>query len=457
MQQDEQKSTFCVCPRCHQKTYKDEQFCRNCGFDISSKEEKTVKTSLSFGLKDEIDVINDQTTELSFTQKQTKMMKFFQKLQDIAIVVIGVLSMMMIFMPIFSGNNMWSFIKQALESGYKFQVFEFLSFNENDNMLSLIKPLSEYVKIQDKMINPSLFVFLYELIVFVLSLLIVLLGAVLLFIGVKNLVFKHGFKYYKILISIVMAFSLVLIFVLGCFGIGPIILSIFSFLTLILFYVSDIVSKEKRFVLRHLIHKSICAILLFLLLSFSSFGLVKLNAELGVNLYSFAPYPVSGDISAPIYFSCKGIFYEFMQFIQCSSGDDMFTSISFAFCLLTFIAHFLYITFIVIAICNLIRGLSKQNLRFPVVFVVASTVAFYAFATFSIIFNQFINDAMYQKFVGAIGAEIVEQYTNAQMESSRLYNRIFIFKKGMIISLILNLPVCIYSIIASSICYKKYS
>ena len=285
-------------------------------------------------------------------------MKFFQNLQDIAIVVIGVLSMMMIFMPIFSGNNMWSFIKQALESGYKFQVFEFLSFNENDNMLSLIKPLSEYVKIQDKMINPSLFVFLYELIVFVLSLLIVLLGAVLLFIGVKNLVFKHGFKYYKVLISIVMAFSLVLIFVLGCFGIGPIILSIFSFLTLILFYVSDIVSKEKRFVLRHLIHKSICAILLFLLLSFSSFGLVKLNAELGVNLYSFAPYPVSGDISAPIYFSCKGIFYEFMQFIQCSSGDDMFTSISFAFCLLTFIAHFLYITFIVIAICNLIRGLS---------------------------------------------------------------------------------------------------
>lgn len=457
MNQDNKRNSFCVCPRCQQKTYVDEQFCRNCGFDISTSDEKVVSTTLSFGLKEQVNVVNDETNELSFTQNETKLMRLFKKFHNIILFVIGSLALMLLFLPLFNDNNIWSFIEQMQEMGYKFNVAEYLSFDKKVTLTELFNPIMTYLSSDEKMINPSLFVFIYEALVLFLSLVIVLLGGLLIALGIRNLVYKHQIKHYKISIGIILALSLVLVLVLECLGIGPILLAIFSFLSLVMFYIWDIVSKEKRFVIRHLVHKSICAILLFVLLVFSSFGLVNLNAKLGVNLYNFLNYPINGTIEAPLFVSCRGILYEFVQFIQCSSGDDVFTSVTFTFCLLTFIAHFIYIIFIVVSISNLVRSLSKQNVKFPVYSIIVSTIAFYAFAVFSTVFNQVVNDAMFQKFVETVGTEAFEQFSVLEIEASREYNRIFVYKNGMLISMLLNLPVCIYSFIARKICYKKYN
>ena len=59
---------------------------------------------------------------------------------------------------------------------------------------------------------------------------------------------------------------------------------------------------------------------------------------------------------------------------------------------------------------NLIRGLSKQNVKFPSHFIVISTIMFYTFAAFTILFNQIVNDAMYQKFIASVGQNVIETF-----------------------------------------------
>ena len=146
---------------------------------------------------------------------------------------------------------------------------------------------------------------------------------------------------------------------------------------------------------------------------------------------------------------------EFMMFVQCSSGDEMFSTITFTLCVLSFITHIVYVVFIEVAMVDLIRGLSKQNVRFPSHYIVLATVAFYAFAIFTILFNQIVNDAMHQKFILAVGEDVFAKFDPQTIEETKLYNKVFALRTGMVVSLIATLPVCIYTIIARNYSYKK--
>ena len=114
-----------------------------------------------------------------------------------------------------------------------------------------------------------------------------------------------------------------------------------------------------------------------------------------------------------------------------------------------------FVFFIVFAIVDLLKSLSKQNVKFPIHFIIVATIGFYAFASFAIVFNQVVNEAMYQKFVEAMGSESFGSFDKSQIETYRNLNSIFTFKAGMIISMILNLPACIYAVIARRICLKR--
>ena len=114
------------------------------------------------------------------------------------------------------------------------------------------------------------------------------------------------------LIGLNLSLTMILIFALNVSGFGPILLAVVSCFSLIFFYVSGVLSKEKRFLLRQLLHKSVCMIVLFALLVLSCRGLVNLNVDLGVNLFTFAQYPTSGELLTSNVFSCKGFFYEYI-------------------------------------------------------------------------------------------------------------------------------------------------
>lgn len=443
-----------LCPRCQQKLIGDTRICTNCGYDLdlSTKTEAI----LSFGLKESVVVSSDETTELTYSQKETPLIRNIKHLQNIILLVLSIVGIFMMIFPIFNYNNVWAFIGKMQESGYKFEVLESLKINKYTTFFRLISNVSSYLSVEDKILNPTLVLFLYELSVLIIIFAIIALSVWLLVIALNNSYRKKlNPRFYKGIIGVNMALSLVLVFTLNCLGFGPIFIACLSFSALVFFYVADVLSKERRFVARHLVYKSICFVLLFALLFMSSFGLVNLDVNLGVNLYNFKPYPIGNEFDVPNMFSCQGLFLEFMMFIQCSSGDEVFTTITFSLCLLSFITHIAYIIFIELAMVDLIRGLSKQNVKFPAHFIILSTVAFYAFAIFTILFNQIVNEAMYQKFIEAIGQDVYSQFDQATIEQTKLYNKVFALKPGMTTSMILSLPVCLYSIIARNLSYKK--
>lgn len=443
-----------LCPRCQQKIIGNNNICPNCGYDLTSNTK--TEAILTFGLKESVVVKSDETTELTYSQKETPLIRNMQHLQNICLFIIAIMGILMITFPLFSSNNVWTSLLKMQESGYKFEVLEILKINKYTSFFRLSSNVQDYLELKESILNPSSVLFLYEFSVMIIVLIIVLLSIWLLGLALYNSYKKRLIpRFYKVIIGINMALSLVLVFTLNCLGFGPIFLASLSFLGLIFFYIASIVSKERRFVKRHLVYKIICFVMLFALLVMSSFGLVNLNINLGVNLYNFQPYPLNNELDVPNMFRCKGLFMEFMMFIQCSSGDETFSTITFTLCVLSFITHIAYVVFIELAMVDLIRGLSKQNVRFPSHFIVLSTVAFYAFAIFTILFNQIVNDAMYQKFILAVGEDVFAKFDPQTVEETKLYNKVFALRSGMVISLIATLPVCIYTIIARNLTYKK--
>ena len=442
-----------LCPRCQQKLLSDTKICPNCGYDLDSTKTETI---LSFGLEQEVLVTSDETTEVSFSQEETPLIRNSKHIQNLALYVIGAIGLLMMFLPLFNDNNVWSFIVNMQEDGYKFEILELLKINKYTTFVRLSKTLKEYIALNETVLNPSSVLFFYELLVALIILVIVILSVWLIVQAFVNSYKKKlQTRFYKNIIGVNLALSLVLIFTLNCLGLAPILLALTCCFALIFFYVTDLLSKERRFIKRHLVFKVICFLMLFALLFMSSFGLVELNVNLGVNLYNFKPYPLNNEIDVPNMFSCQGLFLEFMMFIQCSSGDEVFTTVTFSLCLLSFITHIGYIVFIELAMVNLLKGLSKQNVRFPAHYVMLSTVLFYCFAIFTILFNQIVNDAMYQKFIETVGQDVYANFDQQTIEQTRLYNRVFALKPGMTASMILSLPVCIYAVLARKLSYKK--
>ena len=93
------------------------------------------------------------------------------------------------------------------------------------------------------------------------------------------------------------------------------------------------------------------------------------------------------------------------------------------------------------AIVSLLKSLTNQSVRFPLKYIVVSTIAFYLFVASTISFNSLVNDAAHDYYISHLSNGI-------DFETPKVYT----LSASMIISIILNLPVCIYCGIARKIC-----
>ena len=109
-----------VCPRCQEKIKGDNHICSKCGYDLSSSSK--TEAILTFGLKDSVVVTSDATTEFTYSQKETPLIRNMQHLQNIFLFIIAIMGILMIVFPLFSSNNFWTSILKMQESGYKFEV-----------------------------------------------------------------------------------------------------------------------------------------------------------------------------------------------------------------------------------------------------------------------------------------------------------------------------------------------
>lgn len=455
MDNHEKQNHVSFCPRCQARIVANSRYCKNCEFDLESLTQVNDAKELGLELNNKMIVKEEKDGQMSYSQPTTKAISINKKINDIILFVVGILAICMCFIPIFSDSNFYTYALQMKESGYKFEILNFFGIDANTRFYDVISQMVEYAKFDGKHINSSMVMFIYEYIVAAVVTVIIFFGIWLLAISIFNFFSENKKKYDKRIIGIILALTLIMVFGLNCTGIGTIVLTIACFGSLMYFYVSSILTKEKKFFMHHLIHKSICAILLLVLLTISSFGLCNLNVNLGTNLYNFLEYPTSGEIAEPSIFYCKGLFYEFMQFVQRSSGDDVYTIVAFIINVFSFVSHSLYIVFTVVAIALLFKSLSKQNVKFPVVAITAATVAFYAFAIFAMTFNQIVNEAMYQKYVLAVGEGNLPGFNILQVDQAREFNKVFRFRGGMIASMILMLPCCIYSFVARNICLEN--
>ena len=153
--------------------------------------------------------------------------------------------------------------------------------------------------------------------------------------------------------------------------------------------------------------------------------------------------------------NCKGLFLEMIQYIQCTSGDDYFTKISLTINFLCLFFQVIYLACIVLSLANILKGFSKQNLRFPIKKIIVSTIAYYAFSVSLLVFNRMVNEASLQDYVNYIGQVAYGKLNSYEVMMVKNNTRVYTFSVTYYISFVLYLPIMVYTIIAKNYCLKK--
>lgn len=434
-----------ICPHCKQKKLVKNIVCPYCGYDESKKEDVIEK--LYFGLEKTSSIIINQENSSKIAQEETTSIKVVNKINSILMLIVGLMSILLMFIPLFSDSNITSHI-DVIKEGYGYPtISDCMKVSSSSNVISLLKGVITCITDKQIFNPPGGLVYGYEITTICFVFIIAILGLIILLMAIRDFFFNKKFYKYKTLLGVNLTLLLVLYFAFGCYGVYVLISIIVSIAAFILMAISGILSKEKKFVPVNLTHKSICVVLLLLLLILSSVGLVTLNVDVGADLFNNETLHSSGAILPPKMFLCNGLFIEVAQFIQSATGDDYYSTVSFAYTLSCFITHVLYLAFISMAFVSLLKSLSKQSVRFPIKYIVVSTVFFYAFAISTIMFNSMTNEAAYQNYININGLLTVN--------SDKTVYKVFSINVGMWISIVLNLPTCIYCFIAKRLCLKK--
>lgn len=439
-----------VCPRCKQKLISTNQVCINCGYDLSKENKVEEEESLSFGLETQTTVIKINKSDKAISQVETRQIYIAKVIKTVLVLLTSLLGICFLIVPLFSTNNVYTYT-ETISKYYDFNgLNENLKLTNTTCYISLVKNLSAYYMSFNHIIDASFVFSIYEIIIMILVALIVVTSSILFVKALINLNLNKNY-YYKGSVGLILIASLILIFALDCGSIGLYVLSLFAIFYLLSIYVFEIITNEKKLILRNLIHKSISFVLLLMLLIISTIGLTNLDIANGANLYNMEPgrYNELGKMN------CKGLFLEMIQYIQCTSGDDYFTKISLTINLLCLIFQVIYLTCIVLALVNILKGLSKQNLRFPIKKIVISTIAYYAFAISLVVFNRMVNEASLQDYVNYIGQVTYGKLSSEEVTNIKNNTRVYTFSVAYYISFVLYLPIMVYTIIAKNYCLKK--
>ena len=435
-----------LCPHCHQKKLIKDTICPNCNYDENNVQ-MTIN-NMHFGFEDQtVVIVKDQMSTIR--QKNTKAITIVKKINSILIFLVAIVSILMLIMPIFSSSNITTRL-DIIKSFYGYPtISEYLKVNSSTNLISLIGGVITCLANSQLYNSVSVVLLIYELTMIAFIVFIVLSGTTILIMAIRELFFNKPFYKCKTLLGVNLTLLLLLIFAFGCYGTYVIVSAVVSFATFILIYINGLLAKEKAFLPKNLTHKTICVIGIIALLCLSSIGLNTLNVDVGADLFKQQATQSGSAVVSPNYFMCNGLFLELVQFIQRASGDSYFTTTAFIFNLNSFIFHVLYLAFASMAFVSLAKSLSNQNVRFPIKYIVASTISFYLFAVFSNLFNTIVNKASYQNYYHYLSSLWVGENVNKSVYNV-LYTNI-----GMWISIALNLPICIYCAIAKKICLKR--
>ena len=450
-QNDESRTQTIIiseCPRCHQKMIVNDRYCKHCGFDIQATNEKE---TLLFGKEEPITAImGADSISPSFNRESRQKIDLFKKIRGYLMALLGLLNMFLLFVPILSKRNVFHYLDQVHDT-YNVDIFESLRLSKNATFFSIVRGISEYLKNPNKGFNTSMMLFVYDLAILVSLIGLIILGVGLLVVGFRSVIYGKELKKYLDVVGLNLIISMILIFALNCYGIGPLLIAILTLLSLIFFYISTLITKEKRFLFRNLIYKVISMSILLIILFISTYGMVKVNTRTGAILFNFDEMSPA-NIEEPTYFYCHGLILELMQFLQSSNGDEVFTSYTEVANTICFLAHFFYLILAILAFNSLVKSLSKQSIRFPIANIISSTLFFYVFLVSLLFFDKIVNDYAYASYL-----EDNNLYIQDAAEMNKLYAKtsIFINRFWLFSAIVLSLPSCVFSVFARKACLKK--
>lgn len=438
-----------VCPRCKQNLISSNQVCINCGYDLS-KENKAEEETLSFGIDTETTIIKINKNDKEISQIETKSIYVTKIIKTVLALLTSLLGICFLLVPLFSTDNVYTYT-ETISNYYDFSgIDDNLKLTNTTCYISLVKNLATYFLNFNHIIDASFVFSIYEIFILLLVAIIVITSSIVFVKALINLNLNKNY-YYKNSVGLILVASLLLIFALDCSSLGLYILSLLSVFYLLSIYAFEIITNEKKFILRNLIHKSISFVALLSLLIISTTGLTILDIANGANLYNMEParYSELGKMN------CKGLFLEMIQYIQCTSGDDYFTKISLTINFLCLFFQVIYLACIVLSLANILKGFSKQNLRFPIKKIIVSTIAYYAFSVSLLVFNRMVNEASLQDYVNYIGQVAYGKLNSYEVMMVKNNTRVYTFSVTYYISFVLYLPIMVYTIIAKNYCLKK--
>lgn len=443
-----------ICPRCKQVLPSSASTCINCGYDLNAKVEET---ELLFGLDTPTTAITaEESSSIAYMQDPTESIQKFKTIQYISIFVISILSVLFFLLPLFSKTNIWDYVQNAKDQ-YQFQVNDCLAFSNKTMLYGLVRNLVTYLKSNKLLdgVNTGLIYYQFGVSVCVLG--IITSGVILLVQSIKALFLHKQIVRFRGVLGAILVFAMMLVFGFGCYGVGPLLLSILVFLTFLYFYISDIISKEKKLVVKHLIIKGISFILLLVLLSLSSIGYVRINVVTGANLYGLDAVVMpdeNGNVLKEIV-GLKGFMLEFVQTAQADGGDESFRTLAHTFLRIGGSLHVVYLTLLITAIVSILRSMSNQSVKFPVYMTSYAIIAFVGFIVFLVLFNNIVNEAMLQKYIDAIGNYEYEIKTAAEKENLKQQYKVFTISNGLNASIIMSIPTIVLSIISRNILLNR--
>ena len=445
---------YVICPHCEQKLKKGSKFCSTCGFVLENSMKKEQSEELYFG-REELStaVKSDEIPDSQYAQKISNTTKVLKSIYTVMFFVIGIFSILMIGLPLFAkSSNIWVYTQHMVES-YKVSIPTYFKIDGFSNFFSIIHTILEYLEEPSKVINPTFMMFVYDIIVAVITITIAIIGLLIILFSIVSLLDNKTNASLKRLVGVSLALSMIMIFLLNCYGIAPILVAVSSIGALIILYIGGIISDEKPLLVRHLVNKSITLIVLLVLIVFSSIGLVNVNITLGGNLYQFLPSHNNVTLT-PNLEACRGFFLELIQFVQCSSGDELFTQNTSTLNIISSIFHIIYIVFAIFSFVDILKSLSKISIRFPVSMIIVSTITFYIFSITLIVFNHLVNDVAFYNYLQEIGS-VTSELNGDELKALQDANRVFMISPRLIIAMILYLPACIYSVIAKRQCLQN--
>lgn len=458
MENNEKNQQIILCPHCNSLMNAKDQYCKSCGYVIKSSNEKA--QNLHFGRKKLSKATNNSDGE-EYKQELTKRIVLMRQILNGLFLLIGIICFFMFLLPLFSSNNIYTYVNNVSGEGnnlYNFALPECFKLSGHSNLITIIKSIVDYNAIKSPGINVSFMMFVYDYIILDAIVALFVIGVISIIFAIRSIFFYKANIYSKKIVGVTLTISLLMILALDCYGFGPILLAVVSGIYLVVLYIGSVISLEKPFLPRQLIHKSICCALLLTLLLLATFSAANLNVIKGANLYNGSTInaianqdPLNSHIV-----KCRGLFLELMQFVHTTSGDQTFTSFAVLMNVLCLVFHVLFLCFGTFSFVSLLKSLSRQSIGFPVKRIFVSCLVFFAFSASLVIFNQLVNEVSLNNYITTeIGQINYDQLTNAQKDEIRLACDVFKLRKGFIFVMIMYLPLSIYAFIAKSICLKK--